>query len=154
MSCQKCDGDAVAVPLVGELVDDDAVGADLVVEELLRVDRARLVLEREADARQVIDDAADVAERIRAEVVREELDDLGLACERACGRRSRSSGARRRAVPTVQSFVLPGLPAGAPGTVQPSSVSPSSSNEVLPSPVEVVMSSMKTPWVWTTSSLA
>ena len=35
-------------------------------------------------------------------------------------------------VPTIQSFSFGSLPAGAPGTVQPSSVSPSSSNEVEP----------------------
>ncbi len=65
-----------------------------------------------------------------------------------------SAGGRSATVPTVKSFSLPGLPAGAPGTVQPSSVSPSSSNEVVPAPVEDSMSSMNTPWACTTSSLA
>jgi hypothetical protein len=40
---------------------------------------------------------------------------------------------------------MPWVSWGAPGTVQPSSGSASSSNEVLPSPVETAMSSMKTP---------
>ena len=57
-------------------------------------------------------------------------------------------------VPTNQSFGLGWLPAGAPGTVQPSKTSPSSSKEVVPSPVELTMSSTNSPFRWTTSSLA
>ena len=57
-------------------------------------------------------------------------------------------------VPTIQSLVLPGLVAGAPGTVQPSSGSESASNEVFPSPVETTMSSTNAPLCWTISSLA
>ncbi len=49
----------------------------------------------------------------------------------------------------IQSLMLaPSMPSsswGAPGIVQPSFWSPSSSNDVLPSPVETTMSSMKTP---------
>src|ERR671924_15381 len=59
----------------------------------------------------------------------------------------------------VQSLrLVPSTPAsscGAPGTVQPSIGSASSSNDVLPSPVEVVMSSMKTPGnCWRPQSLS
>src|SRR5215211_1807525 len=44
---------------------------------------------------------------------------------------------------------------GAPGMVQPSIGSPSSSNEVLPSPVETAMSSMNTPGnCWKPQSLS
>jgi hypothetical protein len=45
------------------------------------------------------------------------------------------------------------LPSGASGVVHPSSVLPSSSNEVLPSPVETTTSSMPTPGNWTQQSL-
>ena len=48
-------------------------------------------------------------------------------------------------MPTIQSFALPGLPSGAPVTVQPSNSSPSASNDVVPSPVETTTSSTKTP---------
>ena len=58
------------------------------------------------------------------------------------------------AVPTIQSLPLGALPAGAPGTVQPSIVSPSFSNDVVPAPVETTMSSTKTPCFWKRSSLA
>ena len=58
------------------------------------------------------------------------------------------------AVPTIQSLPLGALPAGAPGTVQPSIVSPSFSNDVVPVPVETTMSSTKTPCFWKRSSLA
>jgi hypothetical protein len=57
-------------------------------------------------------------------------------------------------VPTIQSFGFGSLPSGAPGTVQPSSVSPSASNEVVPSPVETTTSSTNTPAPCTMSSLA
>ena len=57
-------------------------------------------------------------------------------------------------VPTIQSLVFPGLPAGGPGVVQPSRVSPSGSNDVLPWPVETVTSSTKAPYTWKDSSLA
>jgi hypothetical protein len=56
--------------------------------------------------------------------------------------------------PTIQSFGFGGLPAGAPGTVQPSIVLPSASNEVVPAPVETTMSSTNAPDNWTRSSLA
>jgi hypothetical protein len=44
------------------------------------------------------------------------------------------------------------LPAGAPVTVQPSSGSPSASNEVEPGPPSTTMSSTYTPPNWTNSS--
>ena len=46
------------------------------------------------------------------------------------------------------------LPSGASGVVQPSRVSPSSSNDVEPAPVDTTMSSMPTPVPWTQQSLA
>ena len=67
---------------------------------------------------------------------------------------SPGDGGRSACVATIQSLSLPGLPAGGPETVQPSSGSPSSSNEVLPSPVDTTMSSRATPGAWTVSSLA
>ena len=54
----------------------------------------------------------------------------------------------------IQSFSFCWLPSGGPVTCQPSSGSASASNEVLPSPVETVTSSTKTPVSCTTSSLA
>ena len=60
-------------------------------------------------------------------------------------------GGSSATVPTIQSFSLAALPGGAPGTVQPSSPD---SKDVEPSPVETTMSSTKTPWRWTMSSLA
>ena len=107
-------------------------------EELLRVDRPGLVLEREADAREVVDDRR---RRRRTDTARtrptRKPEDLGLARERALrddaevrrhvgGRPDRASRSRS-----------PGCRPAAPGTVQPSSVSPSSSNDVVPSPVDV-----------------
>ena len=50
-------------------------------------------------------------------------------------------GGPSAAVPTIQSFAFGSLPSGAPGTVQPSIVSPSSSNEVEPWPPGPAMSS-------------
>ena len=67
---------------------------------------------------------------------------------------SPSGGGASAAVPTIQSFSLGAVPGGAPGTVQPSSVFPSSSKDVVPSPVETSMSSTKTPGNWKRSSLA
>ena len=50
---------------------------------------------------------------------------------------------------------MPSSSCGAPGTVQPSIGSPSSSNDVLPSPVETTMSSMNTPGnCWRPQSLS
>ncbi len=46
------------------------------------------------------------------------------------------------------------LPAGGPVTAQPSIGSASSSNDVVPSPVDTVMSSTKVPRPWTDQSLA
>ena len=57
------------------------------------------------------------------------------------------------AVPTFQSFSLGGVPAGGPGTVQPSSVLPSFSNDVEPAPPGPTMSSTTTPRCWIVSSL-
>ena len=57
-------------------------------------------------------------------------------------------------VATTQSLGLGALPGGAPGTVQPSSSLPSSSNDVDPSPVETTTSSTTTPLNWYRSSLA
>ena len=58
------------------------------------------------------------------------------------------------AVPTIQSFGFGWLPAGAPRTAQPSMVSPSSSNDVEPTPPGPSMSSTNTPGNATMSSLA
>ena len=58
---------------------------------------------------------------------------------------SPSDGGASSTVPAIQSLGLGSLPAGAPGTVQPSNVSPSSSNDVVPSPVETATSSTKAP---------
>ena len=57
-------------------------------------------------------------------------------------------------VPAIQSFAFGALPGGGPGTVQPSNVSPSASNDVEPAPVETTMSSTMTPPNWNTSSPA
>ncbi len=65
-----------------------------------------------------------------------------------------SGGGVSAVVPAIQSFGFGGLPSGAPGTVQPSHVSPSASNEVVPAPVETTMSSTNAPENWTDSSLA
>ena len=54
---------------------------------------------------------------------------------------SPGDGGRSAVVPTIQSFGLSSLPAGAPRTLQPSIVSPSASKEVVPSPVETMTSS-------------
>jgi hypothetical protein len=64
----------------------------------------------------------------------------------------RDGGAHRS--PAIRSFSLIALPSGAPGTAQPSSVSPSSSKLVSPAVPGTSMSSMNTPFVWTVSSLA
>ena len=63
-------------------------------------------------------------------------------------------GGASAAVPTIQSFAFGSLPAGAPGTVQPSIVSPSSSNDVVPWPPGPTMSSTKTPVALDEPSLA
>ena len=65
-----------------------------------------------------------------------------------------SGGGASAAVPTIQSFGLGALPAGAPGTVQPSNVLPSSSKEVEPGPAETTTSSTNAPASWMKSSLA
>ena len=57
-------------------------------------------------------------------------------------------------VPVIQSFGLGSLPAGAPGTVQPSIGLPSASNDVVPWPPGPTMSSTQTPGSATTSSAA
>ena len=98
-----------------------------VVEERARVDRAGLVLEREAEVADVVDDRA--GGRLNGYGPKRSArnaQDLRLAGERA--RRDLAGAGRRRARdrPTIQSFGFgPELPAGAPGTVQPSSASPS-----------------------------
>ena len=98
MCCQAESARRVADPLVRELVHDDAVGrlgAD--VPEHLRVDRPRLVLEREAEPVGVVDDPAGGRERVRAEEPERKRDDLRLALE--VGRRAtwpRVSGVSRR----------------------------------------------------------
>ena len=65
-----------------------------------------------------------------------------------------SGGGVSADVPTIQSFGFGSLPAGAPGTVQPSNVFPSFSKEVVPAPVETTMSSTNAPGSCTKSSLA
>src|SRR5215218_11415631 len=55
-------------------------------------------------------------------------------------------GGSSAVVPAIQSLALPGLPSGGPATVQPSNVFPSSSNDVVPSPVDTTTSSTTTPW--------
>ena len=72
------EGDAVAEPLVRELVDEDVLGLDRVEEEVVAVDRPGLVLEREADALDVVHDPAKRRERVVAEHGLEELDDVVL----------------------------------------------------------------------------
>src|ERR1044072_343113 len=54
----------------------------------------------------------------------------------------------------TQSFGLGSLPAGGPGTVQPSNGWASASNDVVPLPVETTTSSTPTPAHCTESSLA
>jgi hypothetical protein len=54
-------------------------------------------------------------------------------------------GGSSATVPISQVLGLGSLPGGGPPAVQPSSGSPSASNEVLPSPVDTTMSSTKTP---------
>ena len=85
----------------------------------------------------VVDDAAGRVERVGAELAGQEVDDLRLAGERRVEPCSptRAAACRRRCRRSSRSRCR-GCPPAAPGTVQPSSVSPSSSNEVVPSPVE------------------
>src|SRR4051812_46948041 len=54
-------------------------------------------------------------------------------------------GGSSATVPTIQLFGLGALPGGGPPGVQPSNVSPSASNDVVPCPVETTMSSTNTP---------
>jgi hypothetical protein len=63
-------------------------------------------------------------------------------------------GGASAAVPAIQSFGLGALPSGGPETVHPSNVSPSSSNDVVPSPVETTTSSTNAPRAGNASSLA
>ena len=116
---------------MGELVHDDAVAIHRIGEELAGVNRAGLVLEGEAQARHVVDDAADVGERVRAEDVRLELDDLGLAGKGPAAI-APVVGGSSATVPTIHVFGLGALPGGGPPGIQPSSVSPSASNDVVP----------------------
>jgi hypothetical protein len=60
-------GHAVAIPLVGGLVDHHGVAADRVGEEVLEVDRAGLDLQREEQVVGVVDDAAAGGERVGPE---------------------------------------------------------------------------------------
>jgi hypothetical protein len=59
--------------------------------------------------------------------------------------RSPVLGGKSSTVPTIQVFGLAGLPGGGPPGTQPSSGSPSSSNDVVPWPVETTTSSTKAP---------
>ncbi len=68
-------------PLVRELVNEDEVTGDRIREEELRVERPGLVLEREVEVLGIIDHAARGPERIGAEVLLLEGDDLGLSRE-------------------------------------------------------------------------
>ena len=79
------EAEVVAEPLVRQLVHDHALGGDRVGEPVEGVDRPGLVLQREAEALQVVDDAAGGAERVLTEVPGEEVDDLRLAGERRRG---------------------------------------------------------------------
>ena len=63
-------------------MDEDALGLQGIEEPLDGVDRTGLVLERESEPRYVIDEGAARRERIVAEAVLEELDDLELKRER------------------------------------------------------------------------
>ena len=75
----------VADPLVGELVHDHRRVVAGLAEPALGVDRSGLVLQGEADARVVVDDAAGLPERVAAEDVVEEVDDLRLPGQRRLG---------------------------------------------------------------------
>lgn len=72
------DRHGVAEPLVGDLVCDD-VGVGAAAEERVVVGRAGLVLQRVAEVGR--HDAALGLERVRAEVLRQELGDLGGALD-------------------------------------------------------------------------
>jgi hypothetical protein len=71
-----------------------------------------------------------------------------------CSASSPSGVGASSVVPTIQSFALGPEPSGGPGTVQPSSGSPSASNDVEPGPEDTTMSSTNTPSSCRTSSLA
>ena len=62
-------------------MDDDEVVAGGITEEELRVHRASLIFEREAES-DLVDDAAGRREWVRSEVVDQEVDDLRLVIER------------------------------------------------------------------------
>ena len=108
---------AVADPLVGEFVDHDAVAGRADRGRSPRVDRPGLVLEREAEPGEVVDDPAAGRERIRPEEParnsmisgwrandRSALSPTSAGRRRRCRRSSRSRSARcpraRRAPPT------------------------------------------------------
>ena len=121
-----------------------AASSSRVLEEHARVDRARLVLEGEADAVGVVDDAAGGAERVRAEQAGEEARICGC-CASAPRAISPVVGGVSAVVPTVQSAGFGSEPPGGPGTVQPSITLPSRSKDVVPWPPGPTMSSISTP---------
>ena len=75
----------VADPLVGELVHDHRGVVSGLGEPALRIDRSGLVLQGEANSRVIVDDAAGLPERVRAEYAGEEVDDLRLLGQRRLG---------------------------------------------------------------------
>ena len=109
----QVEAEVVAEPLVRQLVHDDALGRRSGrVKNTEGVDRPGLVLQCEAEALEVVDDAAGGAERVRTEVPGEEVDDLRLAGERCRGDVAWCRAGRSSCVATIQSLSLPGLPAG------------------------------------------
>ena len=145
---------AVAGPLVRELVDDDRVAVLRAVEEVRRVDRPRLGLEREAEALDVVDDAAGGRERVAPEDAREEREDLGLAGERARGDLAGRRRARPRRCRRSSRSRCPGCPPAGRARSSRRACRRRPRTRSSPAPLETATSSTKTPVPWTTSSLA